>query len=127
MLVFGNNSDSSNTSNSNNSNSNTGNSNNSIDSHSKDSNSNDSNTSSSRNSQVLELEQLRRKVIDIGISAVGAPSRGLDYSFCLWTAGQGLAEKEWFFTDTGSIAPELLKRGTTMLAPDWAGLIRVLL
>ena len=38
----------------------------------------------------------------MGRSAVRAPNQGEDGSFCCWIAGQWLARKECFFTDTGS-------------------------
>ena len=39
-----------------------------------------------------------------------APNQGLESSFCCWTAGQGLAQKECFFSDAGSshVAPSSL-------------------
>ena len=40
-----------------------------------------------------------------GVSACGvAPSHWLESSFCCWTAGKGLAQKECSFTETGIVA-----------------------
>ena len=50
--------------------------------------------------RCLEKALFRRRVM-FGKSAVRAPNQGLDSSFCRWIVGQRLAEKEWFFTDTG--------------------------
>ena len=50
------------------------------------------------NTGVCEKTFLRRRV-DIGMSSFRAPNQGLESSFCLWTAGQGLAQKECFFPD----------------------------
>ena len=39
---------------------------------------------------VCEKTLLRRRIY-VGILAFRAPNQGLESSFCLWTAGQGLA------------------------------------
>ena len=36
-----------------------------------------------------------------GVLAFRTPNQGLEIRFCCWIAGQGLAQKECFFTDTG--------------------------
>ena len=46
-----------------------------------------------------------QKMIHLGISYFRAPTHGLESSFCCWTAGQGLAEKECFLRDTGMNEP----------------------
>ena len=40
----------------------------------------------------------------MNILASKTPNQGLDDSFCCWTAGQGLAQKDVYFTDTGVTA-----------------------
>ena len=50
---------------------------------------------------VCEKTLLRRR-IPLGKLARKTPNQGLECSFCHRTAGQGLAQKEWSFTDTGS-------------------------
>ena len=42
-------------------------------------------------------ETLPRRRTHIGTSAFGAPNQVLESSFCCWTAGQGLAQKECCF------------------------------
>ena len=56
----------------------------------------------SHNTGVCEKAPLRR-IRPLGRRAFGAPDQGLECSFCRWTAGQGLAQKEYLFTDTGKI------------------------
>ena len=50
--------------------------------------------------QCLWTKTLLRKMIHTGTSAFGAPNQGLESSFCCWTAGQGLAQKECFCSQT---------------------------
>ena len=50
---------------------------------------------------VVETKTLLWNIIHIGQLAFRAPHQGLESSFCCWTAGQGLAQKECFFKDTG--------------------------
>ena len=53
---------------------------------------------------VSVQKTLLRKIIHIGILVFRSPNQGLESSFCCWTAGQGLAQKERFLTDTGMYA-----------------------
>ena len=50
---------------------------------------------------VSVAKTLLRKRTSIRISVFGAPNQGLESNFCCWIAGQVLAQKECFFTDTG--------------------------
>ena len=58
---------------------------------------------------ILKRKTLLRKIIHIGTLAFGAPTRGLGSSFCLRTAGQGLAQKELIFADTGTTRARVLR------------------
>ena len=53
-----------------------------------------------RHAGVCEKTRLWMRRL-VGKSAFKRPNQGLDCSFCCLTAGQGLAQKEYFFTDTG--------------------------
>ena len=46
---------------------------------------------------VSVKKTLLQKMIQVGISVFRAPNQGLESSFCCWTAGQGLAQKECYF------------------------------
>ena len=52
--------------------------------------------------RVAPLGIRRRRCL--GKWAFRAPNQELDTSFCCWIAGQRLAEKDCFFTDTGIVA-----------------------
>ena len=45
---------------------------------------------------VCDKKTLLRNITHVGISAFRAPNQGLESSSCCWTAGQGLAQWEWF-------------------------------